>query len=112
MKGPDGGHNEAVYILDHFLFFVGRAVFLATTTDVSTLGYDNVKVDFVIPDHWKVTTTWDPLCLSCVINRFDCPKLPDLGGEIIGTNESEFMVCMNQIISRCEDLGIEPPIYS
>lgn len=49
--------------------------------------------------------------LSCVTNRFGCPKLPDLGGEYIETNESEFLVCMNQIISRCEDLGIEPPDY-
>ena len=49
--------------------------------------------------------------LSCVTNRFDCPKLPDLGGEFIGTSESEFLVCMNQIISRCEDLGITPPDY-
>ena len=49
--------------------------------------------------------------LSCVANRFDCPKLPDLGGEFVGTSESEFLVCMNQIISRCEDLGITPPDY-
>ena len=49
--------------------------------------------------------------LSCVANRFDCPKLPDLGGEFIETNESEFLVCTSQIISRCEDLGIEPPDY-
>jgi len=61
IRWPDGGHNEAVYILDHSLFFVGRAVFLATTTDVSAPGYENVIVDFVIPDYWKVTTTWDPL---------------------------------------------------
>lgn len=49
--------------------------------------------------------------LSCVANRFDCNGLPDLGGGFVGTNESEFLVCMNQIISRCEDLGIEPPDY-
>jgi len=49
--------------------------------------------------------------LSCVTNRFDCPKLPDLGGEFIGTSEGEFLVCMNQIISRCEELEITPPDY-
>lgn len=49
--------------------------------------------------------------LSCVANRFGCPGLPDLGGEFIETNESEFLVCMNQIINRCEDLGIEAPDF-
>jgi len=49
--------------------------------------------------------------LSCVANRFDCSGWPDLGGEVIETNEEEFLVCTNQIISRCEDLGIEPPEY-
>lgn len=49
--------------------------------------------------------------LSCIVNRFDCPNLPDMGGEFVATNESEFLVCMNQVISRCEDLGITPPEY-
>lgn len=49
--------------------------------------------------------------LSCIANRFGCPKLPDLGGEFVGTSESEFLVCMNQVIGRCEDLGIIPPDY-
>lgn len=49
--------------------------------------------------------------LSCVANRFGCPGLPDLGGEFIETNEDEFLVCMNQIINRCEDLGIEVPDF-
>jgi hypothetical protein len=49
--------------------------------------------------------------LSCIANRFDCHQLPDLGGEFIETNEGEFVACMNQIVSRCEELGIEPPEY-
>ncbi|MDH3902273.1 MAG: hypothetical protein OEU84_16835 [Xanthomonadales bacterium] len=49
--------------------------------------------------------------LSCVANRFDCRKLPDLGGEFIATSEGEFQVCMNQIFSRCEELDITPPDY-
>ncbi len=60
IRWPDGGHNESVYVLDHSLFFVGRAVFLATTSDVNAQAYENLQVEFVIPDHWKVTTTWNP----------------------------------------------------
>ncbi len=37
--------------------------------------------------------------LSCVTNRFDCPELPDLGGEIIGTNESEIKNRWNTMTS-------------
>ena len=49
--------------------------------------------------------------LSCIANRFDCRKLPDLGGEFIETSELEFLVCMNQVINRCEELQITPPEY-
>jgi predicted metalloprotease with PDZ domain len=60
IRWPDGGHNESVYVLDHSLFFVGRAVFIATTADVNAHGYENLHVEFVIPDQWQVTTTWEP----------------------------------------------------
>jgi len=48
---------------------------------------------------------------SCVTNRFSCPGIPDLGGEFISTNVSEFAVCLNQIRNRCEELGIDPPDF-
>jgi hypothetical protein len=49
--------------------------------------------------------------LACGANRFDCPGLPDLGGEFIDTSESQFTVCLNQIINRCQELGIDPPEF-
>ncbi len=45
---------------------------------------------------------------SCVTNRFDCPGLPDSGDGFI-INDSEFSACRNQILHRCEELGIDPP---
>lgn len=77
-----------------------------------------------ITDGWRLDISQEGVCehsysvgidansnLSCVTNRFDCPGLPDLGGESIETNEDEFLVCMIQIINRCEELGIEVPEY-
>jgi len=49
--------------------------------------------------------------LDCVANRFGCPGLSDLGGEFFDTSETEFYVCLGQIILRCEDLGIIPPEF-
>jgi hypothetical protein len=40
-----------------------------------------------------------------------CPGLPDLGGVSIETTEDEFLLCLDQIRNRCEELGIDPPDY-
>jgi len=48
--------------------------------------------------------------LSCVINRFDCTEPPDAVIDI-DTTDSQFFACLNQIVTRCEELGIEPPPF-
>ena len=48
--------------------------------------------------------------LSCSINRFDCTEPPDAVIDI-DTTDSQFFACLNQIVTRCEELGIEPPPF-
>jgi hypothetical protein len=59
---------------------------------------------------YGVTINHSDDSLHCVVNRFDCPGFFDLGNEI-ETNESEFAACLDQILTRCEDLGIDPPDF-
>jgi uncharacterized repeat protein (TIGR01451 family) len=54
--------------------------------------------------------TFSELGLSCGVNRFNCPDLPDTVIEI-ETTDSQFFACLDQIVTRCEDLGIEPPPF-
>ncbi len=58
IRWVEGGHNEAAYVLDSSLFFVGRAVFIAPTNELDAAGYEGMSVEFDIPDSWDVTTTW------------------------------------------------------
>ena len=48
--------------------------------------------------------------LSCSINRFDCTEPPDAVINI-DTTDSQFFACLDQIVKRCEELGIEPPPF-
>lgn len=47
---------------------------------------------------------------ECFANRFDCPDLPDLSAGI-KIDEEQFFVCLDQLNTRCEELGIEPPVF-
>jgi len=91
IRWPDGGHNEAAYVLENSVFYVGRAVFLSTTSDASANGYDNIQVDFVIPDHWKVTTTWAPHATNP--RRYAVHGLRDLAevGIFVGEQEQRII---------------------
>ena len=91
-----------------------------TQADIETLPLDGTSAACV-SDGFRLDIVQEGICEhsygvyfageSCVTNRFDCPGLPDLGGEFIGTSESEFTVCRNQIIDRCQELGIDPPEF-
>jgi hypothetical protein len=48
--------------------------------------------------------------LSCSVNRFDCAELPDAVIDI-DTTDSQFFACLDQLMTRCEELGIEPPSF-
>lgn len=46
---------------------------------------------------------------GCIVNQF-CPGLPELSSQL-ETNDHEFFTCLDQINTRCLELGIEPPDF-
>jgi len=55
----EGGHDEAAYVLDDLLLFLGRAVFI--TSGVQPEKYDGHQylVEFQVPDNYQITNQWD-----------------------------------------------------
>lgn len=48
--------------------------------------------------------------LHCTTQRFDCPGFFDLGTEA-EIDESEFSLCLAQVVTRCEELGLDVPEF-
>jgi hypothetical protein len=59
---------------------------------------------------YSYAASFSELGSSCIAQRFACPDLGDLEIQI-ETDDGQFFACLEQIVDRCEDLGIEPPPF-
>lgn len=50
------GWDEAAYVKGDAVFFTGKAIF------ITALDMQDVRVDFIIPEEWRLVTAWMPAC--------------------------------------------------
>lgn len=73
-------------------------------------GYGSFAIAQVAGCEYSFEVLFSELGSTCTAQRFGCPDLDDVDIQL-EIDDGPFFACREQLVNRCEDLGIEPPPF-